>query len=60
MTHIPFNRPSKKLDHKFLGPYKVVQKVEASAHQLTTQGQSTIHETFSEQLLKLHRSQLNT
>ena len=55
VSHIPSNRPSKKLDHKFLGPYKVVRKMGASAYQLTTQGQSTRHATFNEQLLKPYK-----
>ena len=54
-AHIPSNRHSKKLDHKFLGPYKVVRKMGASAYQLTTQGQSTRHATFNEQLLKPYK-----
>ena len=54
-AHIPSNRPSKKLDHKFLGPYKVVRKMGASAYQLTTQGQTTRHATFNEQLLKPYK-----
>ena len=46
------SRSSKKLDHKYLGPYKVVKKVGTSAYQLTTQWQSTKHMMFNEQLLK--------
>ena len=37
---LPSKKPSKKLDHKYQGPYRVVRKVGASAYQLTTQGQS--------------------
>ena len=38
-----------------IGPYKVSKKVGASAYQLATQGQSTRHATFNEQLLKPYR-----
>ena len=54
-SNIPSQRPSKKLDHKYLGPYKVVKKVGASAYQLSSQGQSTRHATFNEQYLKPFR-----
>ena len=54
-NHIPSNRPSKKLDHKYFAPYNVVKKVGPSAHQFITQGQPTRHAMFNEQLLKPHR-----
>ena len=54
-SNIPSQRPSKKLDHKYLGPYKVVKKIGASAYQLSSQGQSTRHATFNEQYLKPFR-----
>ena len=50
--NIPSQRPSKKLNHKYLGPYRVVKRVGASAYQLSSQGQSTRHATFNEQYLK--------
>ena len=50
---VPSQRPSKKLDHKYLGPYKVVKKI--GAYQLSSQGQSTRHMTFNEQYLKPFR-----
>ena len=54
-SNIPSQRPSKKLDHKYLGPYKVIKKIGASAYQLSSQGQSTRHATFNEQYLKPFR-----
>ena len=54
-SNIPSQRPSKKLNHKYLGPYKVVKKIGASAYQLSSQGQSTRHATFNEQCLKPFR-----
>ena len=54
-SNIPSQRPSKKLDHKYLGPYKVVKKVRASAYQLSSQGQSTRHAAFNEQYLRPFR-----
>ena len=53
-SNIPFNRPSKKLDHKYLGPYEIVEKVGRSAYKLKTPGRSTRHATFNESLLKPH------
>ena len=51
-SNILSQRPSKKLDHKYLGLYKVVKKIGALAYQLSSQGQSTRHATFNEQYLK--------
>ena len=53
-SNIPSDRPSKKLDHRYLGPYQIVEKVERSAYRLRTPGRSTRHATFNESLLKLH------
>ena len=53
-SNIPFNRPSKKLDHKYLDPYEIVEMAVRSACKLKTPGRSTRHATFNESLLKLH------
>ena len=55
VSNILLQRPSKKLNHKYLGPYKVIKKVGASAYQLSSQGQSTRHMTFNEQYLRPFR-----
>ena len=54
-SNILSQRPSKKLDLKYLGPYKVVKKIRTSAYQLLSQGQSTRHTTFNEQYLRPFR-----
>ena len=53
-SNIPSNRPSKKLDHKYLGPYQIMEKVGRSAYKLRTPGRYTRHATFNESLLKPH------
>ena len=53
-ANIPSDRPSRKLDYKFLGPYVVVEKVGSSAYKIKTPGRSTRHATFNETLLKKH------
>ena len=47
-SNIPSYRPSKKLDHRYLGPYEVMEKVGTSAYRLKTTGRSTRHATFNE------------
>ena len=32
--HLPRTRPSRKLDKKFFGPYKIIEKVGASAYRI--------------------------
>ena len=56
VTHMPSKKPSKKLDHRYLGPYRVVKKVGAFAYQLTTQGVSNsmltdIRSSFKERVI---------
>ena len=53
-SNIPSDRPSKKLDHRYLGPYQIIEKVGKSAYKLQTPGRSTRHATFNESLLKPH------
>ena len=53
-SNIPSDRPSKKLDHRYLGPYEVVEKVGRLAYKLKTPGRSTRHATLNESLLKPH------
>ena len=53
-TNIPSDRPSRKLDYRFLGPYVIVEKVGHSAYKIKTPGRSTRHATFNETLLKKH------
>ena len=53
-SNIPSDRSSKKLDHRYLGPYQIVEKVGKSAYKLKTPGRSMRHATFNESLLKPH------
>ena len=40
-SNITLERSSKKLDHKYLGPYEIIEKVGRSAYKLKTPGRST-------------------
>ena len=51
-TNIPSDRPSKKLDHKNIGPYVVDAKVGRSSYRLRTPGHSGRHVVFNEGLLR--------
>ena len=45
-------RPSKKLSHKFAGPFRIKNKVESQAYRLTLPNTYRIHNTFHVSLLK--------
>jgi hypothetical protein len=51
-THITTTRPSKKLDEKRVGPFKIVKKVGASSFKLDIPPKwKTIHPVFNEAIL---------
>jgi hypothetical protein len=50
-TNISTNRPSKKLDHKRLGPFPVKTKVSDTAYELTLPASMRIHPVFHVNLL---------
>ena len=33
-THIPIDRPSRKLDHKRVGPFEILEKIGAASYRL--------------------------
>ena len=45
-------RPSKRLDYKKIGPFKVLAKVGTSAYKLALPPSMAIHNTFHSSLLK--------
>lgn len=47
-------RPSKKLSHKFVGPFKIIDKVGAQAYRLLLPQIYRIHNTFHVSLLELY------
>ena len=49
--NMPSNQPSKKLDHKNIGPYVVDAKAGRSSYRLCTPGHSGRHVVFNEGLL---------
>ena len=51
-SNIPSNRPPKKLDHRYLGPFVVMEKIGRSAYKLKNPGRSMRHANFNESLLK--------
>ena len=48
-------RPSKKLSHKFIGPFRIVDKVGAQAYRLLLPSTFRIHNTFHVSLLEPYR-----
>ena len=50
-TNLKTKRPSKKLDHKCFGPFKIIKQVGAAAYQLQLPPTWTIHNTFNQDLL---------
>ena len=49
-VNLPSHRPSKKLDHRQVGPYVIDSKVGRSSYRLRTPGSSTRHAVFNESL----------
>lgn len=48
-------RPSKKLSHKFIGPFRIVDKIGAQAYRLLLPSTFRIHHTFHVSLLEPYR-----
>ncbi len=53
--NIATNRPSRKLDHKRLGPFKIMQKIGSSAYRLELPRAMQIHNVFHVSLLEPHK-----
>jgi transposase InsO family protein len=51
--NIQTQRPTKKLDHKNLGPYKVLEKIGATSYRLQLPPSIRIHPVFHSNLLRL-------
>ena len=52
-ANIRTQRPSKKLDHKQIGPYEIVRKVGPTSYELRLPGNLRIHPVFHSSLLRL-------
>ena len=50
--NIKTTRPSKKLDYKKMGPFKIIKKVGTSSYKLDLPASMTIHNTFHISLLE--------
>lgn len=50
--NLPSQRPTQKLDNRFLGPFKVIKQVNSVAYQLELPPQMKIHNTFHVSLLE--------
>ena len=50
--NIKTERPSKKLDHKNMGPYPVIERVQTNAYKLKLDEQMRIHNVFHTSLLR--------
>ena len=50
--HIKTTRPAKKLDHRFLGPFKISEKISSHAYRLALPPSMKIHNVFHVQLLE--------
>ena len=53
-TNIRTQRPSKKLDHKQIGPYEILQKVGPTSYKLQLPQSMKIHPVFHSSLLRFH------
>ena len=53
-THLKTERPCKKLDHKLLGPYEVIQKIGLQAYKLKLPPSHKMHPVFHVSLLEPH------
>lgn len=52
---IPTNRPSSKLDYKFLGPYSITKLINPVAFELDLPSNSRLHRVFHVSLLEPYR-----
>ena len=50
--HVKTTRPSKKLDYKKMGPFKVIKKAGTSSYKLDLPSSMRIHNTFHISLLE--------
>ena len=53
--NVQTTRPSKKVDYKKIGPFKIIRKVETSSYKLDLLSSMTIHNTFYISLLELNK-----
>ena len=53
--HIKTTRPSKKLDHRYLGPFKITEKISSHAYRLALPWDMKIHDVFHVQLLEPYK-----
>ena len=57
-ANIKTQRPSKKLDYKQIGPYRVIEKVGPTSYRLELLKSIKIHSVFHSSLLRLYREDL--
>ena len=50
--HIKTTHPAKKLDHRFLGPFKISEKISSHVYRLELPSTMQIHDVFHVQLLE--------